>query len=96
MTQPQRLEIPPHLVQQLLRGPQPARKPPEAVEIITCGQRMCFNVDAVEKVLEEGEQCSIYLKGDDSWIQVDDMSYDEFLRKINVTPRQLYAPDTRD
>ena len=95
--QPQ-LQIPQQMVQQLLRGPMPAQQPPDVVEVeceddARVGFRVCFNMDAVEKVMEgedDSTTCSLKLKGDDHWFTVR-MTYDEFLHAAKVQPRQLYA-----
>ena len=81
------------MVQQLLRGPTPPQKPPDVVEII-CGdgKRMCFNMDAVERVVEDTQEghCLVKLKGEESNVSVK-MTYDEFLYATKIHPRQLYA-----
>ena len=94
MTNERTIQIPQQMLQGLLGGPQPARKAPEVVEVMTeAGGRVCFNVDSVEKVTDRMNEvvsdcCLVKLKGDEEWIAVA-LSYDEFLKEINVTPRVL-------
>ena len=85
------IQVPQHMVQQLLRGPTPAQKAPDVVEVFSNGTRFCFNMDAVERVIEhEDDTCGLVLKGYASVMQVD-MKYDEFLYAAKIQPRQLYA-----
>jgi len=90
MSKPQQIQVPPQMLQQLLRGPTPAQKPPDVVEVMSHGERFCFNMDAVEVVLEDGAGCKLKLKGDQHWAPVS-MKYDEFLYAAKIQPRQLYA-----
>lgn len=93
MSGPQKLQFSPDMLRGLLQGPQPAQKPPEVVEVMTTeGERMCFNVDAIELVLEgsdhERERCYFRLKGLKEYVGAE-MPYDQFLKAIDVTPRCL-------
>lgn len=94
-----RIELPPQLLQGLLAGPQPAAKPPEVVECMTTeGGRMCFNVDAIELVSEGGahekeDRCYLRLKGLKDCVGVE-ISYDQFLKAIDVKPRILADAET--
>ena len=89
----EKIQVPQHMLQQLLRGPTPAQKPPDVVEVISGrGGRLCFNLDAVEGVKEDtsGMACYLKLKGLEELIPID-MTYDKFLLAAKIHPRQLHA-----
>ena len=92
MNPPQQIQLPPQLLQQLLRGPTPEKQPPDVVEVMSNAQRICFNMDAVESVREDCEKlvCYVKLKFCEEPIKVD-MVYDEFLFAGKVQPRQLHV-----
>jgi hypothetical protein len=86
----ERIQVPAHMLQGLLGGPQPAQKPPDVVEVMTAqGKRVAFNADAIEVVWEETlDGCALKLKGVDEFVGIT-MSYDKFLKAIDVKPRVL-------
>jgi hypothetical protein len=88
----EKIQIPQHMVQQLLRGPTPAKQAPDVVEVMSSGARITFNMDAVESVVEDYEKliCYVKLKFCEEPIKVD-MVYDEFLFAAKVQPRQLHV-----
>jgi len=91
MSTPQQIQLPPQMIQQLLRGPTSSQTPPDAVEILSRGTRMAFNIDALERVIEYDDgTCGILLKGCSAMIQVD-QDYDSLLLAAKITPRQLHA-----
>jgi len=89
---PKEIQIPPQMMQQLLRGPTAPQKPPDVVEVMSGGERITFNMDAVESVREESHDlnCYVKLKFCEKPILVD-MIYDEFLFAAKVQPRQLHV-----
>lgn len=93
---PQKIQIPNQLLQQMLGG-QRAERPPNVVEVL-CGNgnRSCFNMDDVERIDEDNTQddhCLIKLRGEEGQLSVQ-MTYDDFLLKANVQPKQLYIAET--
>lgn len=91
MSNPRQVQIPihPQMLQGLLGGPMPAQKPPEVVEVMTTlGERMAFNQDAIEFVKEDQQYVAIKIKNCGAPYRLA-MTYDDFLREINVTPRVL-------
>ncbi len=89
---PKEIQIPPAMMQQLLRGNVPQKQPPDVVEVMSGGERITFNMDAVESVREESNDlnCYVKLKFCEEPILVD-MVYDEFLFAAKVQPRQLHV-----
>ena len=100
----EKIQIPQHMLQQLLRGPTPAQKPPEVVEVKILTEygesgRLAFNIDSIEKVYEttsgpqiDHEHCVATLKGDKE-VFVIDMPYEKFLQAIDVKPRRLWEEE---
>ena len=91
MSTPQQIQLPPQMIQQLLRGPTSPQKPPDVVEILSHGLRMALNLDSVERVFEHDDgTCGLLLKGVASFIEID-QSYDSFLLAAKIQPRQLHV-----
>ncbi len=89
---PKEIQIPPQMMQQLIRGNVPQKQAPDVVEVMSNAQRVTFNMDAVESVAEDSEKltCYVKLKFCEEPIPVD-MVYDEFLFAAKVQPRQLHV-----
>lgn len=90
----QQLHIPGAVLQQMLG--QRAEKPASVVEVI-CGngKRCSFNLDDVSRIDEDDQpgHCLVKLRDEEDLLSVA-LSYDEFLLKANVTPKQLYIPES--
>ena len=92
MSTPQQIQLPPQMIQQLLRGPTSPQKPPDVVEVLSHGMKMrlALNLDSVEQVIEYENTCGLLLKGSSAYLEID-MGYDEFLLAAKIQPRQLHV-----